>query len=167
MLLRLLCLFAALFTGELLVLLRVGKAWGFWPTVLLLVAAAWSGLLLLRRQKARMAIEIRSGLAAGGLPSQTLFDGATLALAGGLLILPGFLSDAMALILLLPVVRRWFGRVLGWRLAEGVRMTGFWSFGAWPVEPVDSPDDRFSPERPGLRPGAKYVRNEALDREEA
>ncbi len=166
MLLRVLCFFAALFTGELLVLLRVGEAWGFWPTVMLLVVAAWSGLLLLRRQKTRMAMEIHSGIAAGQLPSQALFDGVALALAGMLLILPGFVSDVMAFALLLPPLRRWFGKVLGRRLTGGIRMTGFWSFGVGPTGPLESPDDRFSTEGPTVRHGAKYVRNEALDRED-
>jgi len=89
---------------------------GVMATVALAVLAVTSGGILLRQQGLALLWRARGQLAQGQMPVDEAFDGLCLAVAGFLLILPGFLTDAMALVLLLPPVRRslrsWLGRAV-------------------------------------------------------
>lgn len=91
---------------EIALFVLVGGWIGLWPTLGLVVASVLAGVLILRRQGLAAVREIqRSG---GGLaiPGGAVAHGALIGLAALLLILPGFLSDAVALLLLLPPLRR-------------------------------------------------------------
>ena len=90
---------------EIAIFIKVGQAVGVLDTLLLLLAAGLAGALLLRVQGWATVLRLRQRLASGEPPVRELFDAACLALAGVLLILPGFLSDLMALLLLIPPVR--------------------------------------------------------------
>lgn len=101
--------------------IEVGGALGLWPTLGLAVATAVVGLWLVRVQGFAIVAQARLQLDRGELPARELFDGLCLALAGGLLLLPGFATDALGVLLLLPPIRAWlFAR--GLRRAERVRM---------------------------------------------
>ena len=93
-------------SAELAVLVRVAGRIGALPTVLLLVAAALLGGRLVRRQGLGALVRAQEALRAGRPPVRELLDGACVLAAGVLLILPGFLSDIAACVLLLPPVRR-------------------------------------------------------------
>jgi UPF0716 protein FxsA len=58
------------------------------------------------RRRSGNALRARESLNRGELPAQTMLEGLMLALAGGLLILPGFVSDVVGLVMLLPFTRR-------------------------------------------------------------
>jgi UPF0716 family protein affecting phage T7 exclusion len=60
------------------------------------------GVFVLRIAGLATALRARESLNRGELPAQTMLEGLMLALAGGLLILPGFISDVLGLIMLLP-----------------------------------------------------------------
>ncbi len=79
---------------------------GLVPTVALALAAGIAGLALLRRQGLAILFQARAQLARGRMPVEAGFDALCLAVAGVLLVLPGFLTDALALLLLLPPVRQ-------------------------------------------------------------
>jgi UPF0716 protein FxsA len=82
-----------------------------------LVAGVPAGALLMRAE-ARVALRhMREALATGRPPGDGALEGALGLLAGPLLIVPGFLTDLLALILLIPLTRR----VLGRRLARHAR----------------------------------------------
>jgi UPF0716 protein FxsA len=105
---------------EVAAFIAVGREIGIVATLLLLLAAGAAGTLLLRVQGLTTLMRARTRLAAGEPPVAEAFDGICLALAGVLLVLPGFLSDLMALLLLLPPVRRWLrGRVAARAVAAG------------------------------------------------
>ena len=55
---------------------------------------------------------MRTNMQTGTLPGQTLFEGMLLAVAAVLLIIPGFLGDLVAILLLLPPVRAWLYKTL-------------------------------------------------------
>lgn len=78
---------------------------GLLPTIALAIGAGMLGLALIRRQGFELALRARAQLDRGEVPVQEAFDGICLALAGGLLLLPGFFSDILAVLLLLPPVR--------------------------------------------------------------
>ena len=78
---------------------------GILPTIALAIGAGILGMALLRRQGLAVLLRTRAQMDRGEMPVGEVFDGVCLALAGVLLVLPGFLSDFVALALLLPPVR--------------------------------------------------------------
>lgn len=86
---------------------------GFFPTIILAIAAGAAGLAVLRRQGFSTLLRTRTLLEQGQVPVAEIFDGLCLAVAGAFLILPGFFSDVVALLLLLPPVRTALRGVLG------------------------------------------------------
>ncbi|WP_415380840.1 FxsA family protein [Halosimplex sp. TS25] len=79
-------------------------------TVLLVVLTALLGLLLVRAESRHTIREIQRKLAAGELPTNELLDGAFLLVAGALTITPGLVTDALGILLVVPVTRapiRW------------------------------------------------------------
>ena len=91
--------------AEIAAFVAVGSRIGVLATLALVVLAFFVGLAVLRLQGLTIALEVRRALARDELPGRTLFDGACRVLAGLLLMLPGFVSDAVAILLLLPPVR--------------------------------------------------------------
>ena len=90
---------------ELYVLIQVGQVVGALPTVLLLVAVSLLGGWLLRREGARCWHTLQGALAHGRAPAREVADGVVVVLAGALLLTPGFVTDVVGLLLLLPPVR--------------------------------------------------------------
>ncbi len=106
---------------DLFVLVRIGGFLGLWMTVFLVICTSVAGLALARWQGLRSLVAIRADLAEGRMPADRLADGALLMLAALLLLVPGFLTDIPALVLLVPPIRRWCRRGLGRYLrARGV-----------------------------------------------
>ncbi|UVE18626.1 membrane protein FxsA [Pseudomonas sp. LS44] len=91
---------------ELAVLIKVGSAIGVLPTLLLLIGSAVLGSVLLRVAGVATAWRARERLARGEMPEQEVLEGLLIAVGGGLLLLPGFISDVVGLLCLLPPVRR-------------------------------------------------------------
>ncbi len=90
---------------ELAVAIEVGRWAGALPTLGALLLIAVLGVMIVRRQGAVAWRSLNSSLQAGRPPSRDVADGAVLVLAGVLLILPGFVSDVLALLLLFPLTR--------------------------------------------------------------
>lgn len=106
---------------ELALLIKVGGLIGVLPTLLLVLAGIILGGLLLRVAGLATAWRARERLARGELPEQEMLEGLCIALGGGLLVLPGFISDALGLLCLLPFTRRLLLRRLFGRLQRGGR----------------------------------------------
>ena len=87
------------------------------------IAGAMGGLMLLRRTGLQTVTRLRQALAEGREPGHSLIDGACFAAAGVLLIVPGFVSDLIALVLILPWTRDYLLRRTARRF--GVRTYGF------------------------------------------
>lgn len=109
---RLLLLLLLLPLLEIYVLIQVGGAIGGLFTVLLVILMAILGLLTLRLQGVATAFRARAALARGELPGSALLQGLWFLLAGVLLLIPGFITDGIALLLFLAPVRRALGRFL-------------------------------------------------------
>ncbi|WP_017938645.1 FxsA family protein [Zestomonas thermotolerans] len=103
---------------ELAVLIKVGSAIGVLPTLLLIIATAVLGGLLLRVAGVATAWRAQERLARGELPEQEMLEGLLIAVGGGLLLLPGFVSDLIGLICLLPPSRRLLAGLLRRRAEE-------------------------------------------------
>ncbi|TWC32126.1 UPF0716 protein FxsA [Pseudomonas sp. SJZ079] len=91
---------------ELAVLIKVGSAIGVLPTLLLVIGTAILGSVLLRVAGVATAWRAREKLARGELPEQEVLEGLFIAIGGGLLLLPGFISDIFGVLCLIPFTRR-------------------------------------------------------------
>lgn len=109
----------ALPLAEIAMFIVVGRAIGVFPTLALIILAAIAGGLLLRQQGLSVLNRMRTNMNSGTLPGQTLFEGMLMAVAALLLIIPGFLGDIIALVLLIPPVRSWLYK----RLTAGMVVT--------------------------------------------
>jgi UPF0716 protein FxsA len=90
---------------ELVVLVMVGKAIGVLATIGLLILASLVGAALLRREGTRTLAAFREALRTRRPPHRELIDGMLIAAAGVFIVLPGFVSDILGLLLLLPPTR--------------------------------------------------------------
>lgn len=109
---------------EILVLLRVGNWIGLLPTIGLLIAIAVIGTWLSRREGGKAWKGINSALQTGELPSGKMADGALVLLGAILLVFPGFLTDIVALLFLLPFTRPLMRRLVGWSLTRQAKKYG-------------------------------------------
>jgi UPF0716 protein FxsA len=98
---------------EIYVLIQVGRAIGAGATILLLILTALAGAWLLRAQGLRTIARVQEALARGELPAQALLEGLVLVLTSVLLLTPGFVTDAIGFLVLLPWVRQALARRLG------------------------------------------------------
>lgn len=103
---------------ELAVLIQVGSAIGVLPTLFLVIATAVLGSVLLRVAGIATAWRAREKLARGELPEQEVLEGLLIAVGGGLLLLPGFISDVFGVLCLIPFTRRLLVGKVRRRVAE-------------------------------------------------
>nr|WP_275658903.1 FxsA family protein [Shewanella sp. Isolate11] len=97
---------------ELNVLIRVGEALGSWTTVGLVLFTAVVGVSLVRSQGINTLMQVQQKLARGEAPGKEIVEGMMLAMAGLLLLIPGFVTDFIGLLLLTPVTRSPIAAVL-------------------------------------------------------
>lgn len=90
---------------EIAVLIKSGEMIGFWPTVLILIGAAILGLAIIRQQGVSIVGRMAGAINQGRFPIEPMFDSYMLTTAGFLLIMPGLISDAIGLVLLVPPLR--------------------------------------------------------------
>jgi len=91
---------------ELYLLIEVGSAIGALPTILLSLFTAVLGGLLMRWQGVSTALRARAAMERGEVPALEMLEGAMVFLAGLALFLPGFFTDALGLLVLIPPLRR-------------------------------------------------------------
>src|SRR5207247_1092286 len=114
--LLLVLLFIVVPIAEIYVIIQVGQAIGALWTILILIADSIIGARLLSWQGRRAWLKFQSALAEGRIPHREVLDGVLIIMGGAFLLTPGFITDVVGLILLLPptraVVRRALVRVL-------------------------------------------------------
>jgi UPF0716 protein FxsA len=97
--------FLTLILGEIAGFILVGQAIGVLATLGLVLLGMVAGVLLLRRQGVATLMRVRANLAADRPPARPLAEGAILAFAALLIILPGFITDIVGGLLFIPFVR--------------------------------------------------------------
>jgi UPF0716 protein FxsA len=110
--LLLIVLFIVVPIAELYVIIKVGELIGVLPTLILLLADAVLGSMLLKHQGRGAWRRFNAALAARRFPGREVVDGALIIVGGTLLLTPGFLSDILGLFLLVPPTRAIARRVL-------------------------------------------------------
>jgi UPF0716 protein FxsA len=166
--------------AELVVIIRVGSEIGALNTIALLVLISLLGAWLVRREGLSVLSRAQREVDAGRVPTTSLVDGLLILAAGALLLTPGFLTDIVGVLLLLPpvraVVRRGlaarFRRRLASQGAGGPRVTVWRTARGGPspnrprnvvdVEEHEDPSDPLPPSPRSPPPGASGERNRPL-----
>lgn len=132
---------------EIVVLIQVGQAIGPWWTILLLVLDSILGAWLIKREGRRAWQALRERLETGRLPHRELADGVLVVLGGAFMLSPGFVTDLLGILLILPLTRPLFrGLLVSYAGRQVVRRAGA------PYAPGDD-----------TRPGPTVVRGEVID----
>jgi len=117
-------LFITLPLAELYVLIKVGSGIGGLSTIALCLFTAALGGLLIRWQGMNTLIDAQKRIAHGELPAEHGIHGLLLALAGLLLFTPGFITDSIGFLLLVPPMRSLIiNRLLPFQQITGTRHT--------------------------------------------
>ncbi|MXZ84887.1 MAG: FxsA family protein [Acidimicrobiia bacterium] len=105
MLVWLVLLFIAVPLVELYVIVETARSIGTLETIGLLILVSVVGAWMVKAQGLAVLWRVRSKLAEGLMPGRELMDGALVLLAGALMLTPGFVTDAVGLLLLFPPTR--------------------------------------------------------------
>jgi UPF0716 protein FxsA len=90
---------------ELYVIVQVAHSIGVFETIAALIIVSFVGAWLVRTAGLSVLVRIQKQLAAGRMPTNELVDGGILLFAGALMIAPGFISDVIGILLVLPPTR--------------------------------------------------------------
>ena len=90
---------------ELAVIIQVGQSLGVLPTIGLLLLVSALGAWLVKREGIGVWRRFNTQVRSGAVPTREIADGVMILFAGALLLTPGFLSDVLGLLLLMPPVR--------------------------------------------------------------
>ncbi len=125
-------IFAALFIGipliEIYLFIKVGGLIGAFPTVILVIATALIGVSLLRAQGFSTMTKFQQQVASGQLPATTMLEGVALVLGGAFLLTPGFLTDTLGFLCLIPFTRQ---TIIAWLIRNvTIQSSGFYSSGS-------------------------------------
>ena len=123
-LVALLALFIIVPLAELYVILQVGDAIGAVWTILLLAADSALGAVLLKAQGRAVWRRFNETLAAGAMPHREVLDGVLVIFGGAFLFTPGFITDIVGVLFLIPPTRALARRALMKRVSSRV-VTGF------------------------------------------
>lgn len=150
---------------EIYLMIQVGGAIGALPTIGLLLLSAVVGVVIVKREGLGIIRRLQTQMRVGDSPGNDLLDGVLIVLAGVLLVIPGFLSDAVALLLLVPPVRRFARSAVAHRvqarIATLVERQGmaFGAAGVYDTRVVEDLGD-VTPPRWQDHPGRSAGRNE-------
>jgi len=94
----------------------VGKALGLWLTLGLILLTSFLGLVILRSGGLGMVRNLQNASRTGAEPAQAMISGGMRVIAGILLFVPGFITDIIGLLLLVPAIRAFIWKAIGPRV---------------------------------------------------
>ncbi len=107
---QLLLLFIGVPLIEVLILIKLGSLFGFWPTIFLVIGTGILGAYLAKLYGLSVWYQIQQDLNAGLMPADKLVDGLLILIGGIVLLTPGLLTDILGFMLLIPFTRNYFKR---------------------------------------------------------
>ena len=110
---------------EIYVIIQIGQVIGAWWTILLLIADSIVGSWLVKREGRRAWRALQTALEQGRMPARELADGVLILVGGTLMLTPGFVTDAVGILCLLPVTRPLGRRVLASMISRRVGGVAF------------------------------------------
>jgi UPF0716 protein FxsA len=105
---------------ELYVIVQVGQSIGLLPTIVLLIAISAIGTSLVKREGIKVYQDFTATLQRGEEPSSQIVQGFCILAAGVFLLAPGFISDVLAISLLLPLTRALVVAIMSRRHKDGI-----------------------------------------------
>jgi UPF0716 protein FxsA len=108
---------------EIYVIIQVGQLIGGWQTAVLLLFESLLGAWIVRHEGRRAWHALQETFRRGSLPSRELFDAALVLTGGVLLLTPGFVTDVLGFMFVLPFTRPLVRRALAAYTARRVRVT--------------------------------------------
>jgi UPF0716 protein FxsA len=130
---------------EIYVIIQVGQVIGAWWTIALLIVDSIFGAWLIRHEGRRSWEALNTAMGSGRMPARELADGGLILVGGTLMLSPGFVTDLLGILLILPFTRPLFRRMLTRTVSRRLLVVG--------------PDVR----RPGPGPQGPVVRGEVVD----
>ena len=117
---------------EIALFIKVGGLIGLWPTLAIVLMTAVAGSYLLRRQGASTLAELQTALTDLRDPTGPIANGALILIGGVLLLTPGFFTDILGILLLIPPVRAALIR----RIAARIEIRGAEAWSSGPARPM-------------------------------
>ncbi len=105
---------------EIYLLLKIGAIVGVFPTIFLVVFTAVLGAWLLRQQGLATWLRLQESLAKGTIPAFEMIEGPILLVGGALLLTPGFFTDILGFLCLIPATRK---KLANYIIAKGIITT--------------------------------------------
>ncbi len=102
---RLVLIFIIVPLMEILLLIEIGSRIGTLNTILIIVLTGILGAYMMRQQGFTILANIRGNLSQGRMPTGELINGVLVLVGGILLLTPGFFTDAVGFVLLIPTTR--------------------------------------------------------------
>ena len=118
--------------AEMSTFIYIGSEIGGLLTLLGVFVTAIFGIALLKRQGLSVLSRIQADLAKGRAPVTSIADSISMVVGGALMLIPGYVSDAIGLLLFLPGMRTFAGVYLLQWIARSKHFTGFTNFGGEP-----------------------------------
>lgn len=144
---------------EIFVLIQVGQVIGPGWTILLLIGDSILGTWLIRREGGRAWAALRTALNSGRMPAKELADGALILIGGTLMLTPGFVTDLLGIVLILPFTRPFARRALTGVVTR--RLIGAGAAAYMPrTGPQSAPGNQ---QRPHPNPDGPVVEGEVVD----
>lgn len=152
---------------EIWAIIQVGQVIGAWWTILLLILDSVIGAWLVKREGGRAWKALTTALGTGRMPAGELADGALVLIGGTLMLTPGFVTDALGFVLILPFTRPWARRLLSRVVASRLLVVPLSpSGGSTPGRDTPGsagPGQSGGPHRPGPDDEPPVVRGEVID----
>ncbi len=147
---------------EIALFVTVGGWLTLWPTLAIVLCTGFMGVLILRLQGLRAMSDMQSAVQNMQSPVLPLAHGGLIMVAGVLLILPGFLTDTLGALLLIPLVRSWAikGFKSRFRVFAVQPKTADWREGPqsrYGDEVIDAEFSEVTPDRPALRGNSRWT----------
>ena len=98
--------------AELAVIIAVGEAIGYGVTLLSMLVISILGAVLAKREGGAVWRRFRAAIKRGEVPSTEIVDGFLVLLGAALLLTPGFLTDVIGVLMLVPGPRSWVKRIV-------------------------------------------------------
>ena len=110
--------------AEIVLLVQIGQQIGLWWTLAILVGQAVLGAWLMQREGSRAWKALNQAFATGRMPTGELADTALILVGGVLLMMPGFITDVVGLLFLLPFTRPLARKALAYAVARRLTRLG-------------------------------------------
>ncbi len=145
---------------EIILFIKVGGAIGVFPTLGLLLLAAVAGVTLIRVQGMQTIGRLQAAVESGSDPAKPLAHGALIVVAGILLLVPGFFTDVVALLLLIPPLRDFLIRrgASGATVRAATNVRPRPAHRADPQDVIDAEFEDIGPDTPRRQGGSGWTR---------